>query len=348
MSNTTAASSDVSELKILADKAYFAESQALISSLSASPKRPLNALLSRDSLNKAAAEKSDSESFDSILLSLSDPIASLKSELGDRDNKSLIALIGKVLALQAKSNSQYWSTLWKQGTTSMNQAVALAPMIYHQVTQSYNTQADQTRLEASSAKYQAIAKGVTAGLMIGIGAMSAYSLSNEEPKNPASQFKNQTEDDDDITGAGSKENSALNDDVRAIQDANNSTDEEPKITDKASRSINQGRFLKGLGFLFKALEKAQGGIQLVNALGGAAESAIDSHFKSKIADKQQLVGQFEATSKELEQYSQYYNQSFQRSEDLRGGSQNNIDTAMQILKSIADTLTQTTQSMFRG
>src|SRR5262249_53230319 len=33
--------------------------------------------------------------------------------------EGLISIIGYVLALQAKSNSNFWSTLWQQATTSM-------------------------------------------------------------------------------------------------------------------------------------------------------------------------------------------------------------------------------------
>lgn len=354
MSHTQATSSDFSELKFLADRAYDKENQALISSLSAPNKPTLSASPAHFDSVSQAPETGLGEQLDGSdsLLNLESPNTGLVNNFGDSDTKSLIAIIGMVLALQAKSNSQYWSNLWQQATTSMNQAVALAPMIYTQVTQSYQEQSNQTQDEANSAFAQGMTNSVTAGLSILIGGMAGASMASDEPKNPASQFKNQLEDDtDESVGASASKNKEIaQDDEEAIQNLNKNTktDSDVKVTDKMSRSMNSGRFMKGLSKVFEALQKAQAGIQIVQSMGGAANNFIDNHYKSDIASIQIKIGQYEGLSKELEQFASYYQSSFQRAEDLRSGSQNNIDTAMQILKSIADTMTQTTQSMFRG
>ena len=81
---------------------------------------------------------------------------------------------------------------------------------------------------------------------------------------------------------------------------------------------------------------------------GIQGAFVDSSYKSDIASCQKQQGQYDAVSKEIEQITQYYNQNTSRYEDLRGAAQQNLDYAMNIFKSASDTLTQTTNSMFRG
>lgn len=95
------------------------------------------------------------------------------------------------------------------------------------------------------------------------------------------------------------------------------------------------------------LKVAQAG-QTMQMLAHGSTSIVESQYQSKQAEKQQEEGQAQALNKESEQYAQFYGQSFSRSEDLRQGGQQNIDYAMNILKSAVDTITQTVTSMFRG
>ncbi len=255
-------------------------------------------------------------------------------------NTSIVALLGTVLALQAKCNSNYWSTMWQQATSSMQLSISMAPVIAQNVIANWNHQADMTDQEASMAKQDGMFALGSAGVSFAMGCYGAFTAEEDTAANAGATKT--TEGSDVAESAASNAKGELNENL----------DENTKSwTSKVKRGLKamkngSGKATKGL---FKALEKTAGFGQFsMAASNGMAQYFVDSPAKTQIALSQRAAGAADAASKIGEQYSQYYNQSFSRTEDLRQGAQQNINYAMEVLKSASDSVTQVSISMFRG
>lgn len=276
------------------------------------------------------------------------PEAQYKQEeaaLGGDDQTSIIAIIGAVLALQAKSNSNFWSTMWEQATASMNLSIALAPTIANAVKDNWNAQAQATEQEANQATGDGwFAVGATT-LSVLMGGYGAWKAGGEEAAGAA-----------DDAGLTKTPNDAASSSTLASADAENQLNQAVKETDTTTTGqikrwglgvkANLGKGTKGL---FTALEKTAGyGQAFMASSQGMAQLTIDAPAKTEIAIQQRAAGAADALSKVSEQYSQYYNQNFSREEDLRQGSSQNIDFILNVLKSASDQVTQVSIGMFRG
>lgn len=273
----------------------------------------------------------------------------------DEDTPGLIAIIGKVLALQARTNSTFWSTLWKQASESMMMEVKFAPIIGAAIKAQYTAQAAETQARAD----QSLADGTTNFFMfvgsIGMG----FALSGEEPPEPSSNDPASEYGDE---GVGANEQNNIEDGMgeNELDNAENTNNNEmDKTTNNEESSFSRrakkvGKWMWGKAGKVKTKLTATFGkgmlaAQLTGQLSqGITGWFIDAPSQAKQAVQQGIQGQQAALSKESEQYAQFYGQSFSRSEDLRQGSGQNIDYAMNILKSAADSITQTVTSMFRG
>ncbi|MCB1181111.1 MAG: hypothetical protein KDK55_03705 [Chlamydiia bacterium] len=117
---------------------------------------------------------------------LSPPMGTKKSMswLGEKNTPSIIAIIGEVLALQAKTNSNFWSTLWKEASLGMKFAVNFAPLIAKAVTSSYNYQAAQSRQESDMAMWSSIISFSMFAMALGWGGIEEYSEETPSKKTP--------------------------------------------------------------------------------------------------------------------------------------------------------------------
>lgn len=293
--------------------------------------------------------------------------AGLTGDDGDEDGGfesgktlGLIAIIGEVMALQAKTNSNFWGTLWKQASASMQMEVKFAPIIGSAIQSAYTAQSQATMAQANMAKEDGIINLFMFGGSMAMGILSeatdtagAGEDSNLEDETKNAENKAPTSPNSDEDGTEMQE---LNSEGRATnteeQQVNRESNRE-KSTWK-NRLKRTGKFIKDVGSrsyqklgtgLGKGMQYAMGAQTLSQGITGWF---VDSKYKAEQADKEQQEGQAQALSKEAEQYSQFYGQSFSRSDTLTQGVQQNIDYAMNILKSAADTITSTVTSMFRG
>ena len=270
----------------------------------------------------------------------------------------LIAIIGEVMALQAKSNSNFWSTLWKQAFQSMTMEVKFAPIIGDAIKSAYTAQSEATQADANMSKEDGIISLVMFGgsmLMAGVSEFSSEAEADNDLK---------TEDETALENGGGEgtdpeggiEMDSLNEEEQSAQQTENDVNrtvnrEESSWKSRAKRYL---KFVKDVGgrsqtklgnILGKGMQYAMGADMLSRGITGYF---VDSKYKSQMAAKQGEEGQAQALSKEAEQYAQFYGQSFSRSDSMAQGTQQNLDYAMNILKSAADTITQTVTSMFRG
>lgn len=296
----------------------------------------------------AAATARNPASPVSVPIALQTPSQYLNSQLigGDGDH-SLIAIIGLALTLQAKENSQFWSSMWQQATMSMNTAVGFAPQIYHNIVAKYTGQSDQLKAQADSSFYQGMVQVAAGATLIVLGGMEGYKVANE-PSEPSAKLVDETAEG---TGAAA-ENEANGLEGAAEDVENDMVNEENQLstTERLGRKLSGLKSVGGkkIGSILKVLDRVSRKSQMISIFTEIPNKFIDNNYKGVESSALMASGQADANAQQMEQYAQYFNQNFNRSEDLRGGSQNNIDTAMQILKSISDTMTQTTQAMFRG
>lgn len=271
----------------------------------------------------------------------------------DEDDSHLIALIGKVLSEQAKTNSNFWSIVWKQASQSMMLEVKFAPVIGDAIKASYTAQSEATSAEASMSYWDGFINITSFAGAVGLGAFEETMEAFKEGKNTVSEIDDETDEDatksNGIDGEAKKDveaNKTLND------DSNKMLDKEAKAYKQRAKSGgNQAwskykKFQKYLsGFLMKANNKAI----LMQGFSAGTSGLMKSQYQSQISIYQMQQGTEDAIQKQVMQYTQFYGEAFKREEDLRqGAQQQGIDNAMNILKTEVDTITQAVTAMFRG
>ncbi len=264
----------------------------------------------------------------------------LKGKDGDQgayESRNLISIIGEVMTLQAKSNSNFWSTLWKQASQSMQMEVKFAPIIGQAVNDSYQAQSKATLADAHMSSDQGwIALGMF-GTSVVAGGVTAYGADVEADPDVVARdeavkpFMDGGMDRDEADAALSNQDPSWKD--RGMRTTGWFNAQREKVIAKFSKGFNT------------TYTTSQIAGQLGNSLQGLF---VDSHFKAIMAHHQAEQGQAQAIDKQAEQYAQFFGQAFNRSDQMASGTQQNLDYAMNILKSTADSLTQTVNGMFRG
>lgn len=248
---------------------------------------------------------------------------------------SIQAIIGEVLILQAKDQSDFWSIVWKQASQAQEEFIKFAPLIARQTKATWDAQAAMSMNESSSAFYNGISDALAAGLAIGMGAFM--------PEEEAAAG------DGEAVGANNIAKDAEEAVANDVEQGGNALKEESQGAFSKVKKFGQAAW-KSLGKknLSKKLMKAMSYAQGMQVMSGASKGFIDSKYKALIAECQKQAGQSDSVAKESEQFAQYWSQLFSRQEDLRGAAQQNLDYGMNVFKSISDTTTQTILSMFRG
>lgn len=265
--------------------------------------------------------------------------------------QGLIAIMGAVLALQAKTNSNFWSTLWQQASQSMEMQVEFAPIVGAAIQSQYNAQSAATSAQATQSETDAfISFGMFGTSMLMAGYME-YSEPGENttPTDESPANENET---DEPGGTNPESPESLSGEAEQV-DSNADkviTDEDESFRSRASKTFNwaKGKLQAGQKTVTSFLGKGLQTTQMFSMLSQASTGMNDAKYQSRQAAQQGLEGQAAATSQEAQMYSQFYGQDFSRMEDLRQGSGQNLDYAMNILLQASNSITQTDTSMFRG
>ena len=257
----------------------------------------------------------------------------------DEQETGLISIIGNVLALQAKSNSNFWQTLWKQAGESMRIQVGFAPIIREAIENQYLNQSQATKAQANQSETDAwISLGMFA-LTAGTAKVMECQETAEDigPKDKAIETQKET---DPLKSTETQ----LDRDAETVMNDTNTN--KPSIKRDAPHCAAKSKpaLKKALSLLKRGLEVAQ----LTDMISKFSTGLNDSKYQQTQSDCQLQEGKQAAASQEGQMYSQFYGQDFSRMEELRQGSSQNIDTAMNILQQAANTITQTSTSMFRG
>lgn len=277
---------------------------------------------------------------------------------GDGQQEGLISIIGAVLALQAKTNSNFWSTQWKQASASMMMEVNFAPIVGAAITAQYNAQSENTQTQADQAS-------TTGAVNIAMFSISMVMAGIQEYKDPSEQlptdkpktFEVEPEqaEPEEGSGTGDLENAGEDTELKKM---NAEIDDTKKVIDDetdafkadAKRTFAKGQQMmkRGMTYLTSYLGRAGQAAQMMSMLSQGVTGLTDAKYLSTQALKIAAEGQAATLSKEAEMYSRFYGEDFSREEDLRQGASQNIDNAMNILQQAANTITATVKSMFGG
>jgi|GEM_PF-4030911 len=266
---------------------------------------------------------------------------------GDDQDQGLISIIGQVLALQAKTNSNFWSSLWKQASQSMEMQVNFAPVVGAAIKAQYQAQSDATAAQAEQSS-------TDAWINIGMFAFAGFNAGMQEVETPDSEINNAKDvaavDKTAEANAPSAEQAiqATQEELNVADDVMNGETDSwwpncEKTWEKAKSLMSRG---KNIYTSFSA--KLAQNSQMTQVLAQASTGWNDAKYQGRIAAQQVIQGQNEAVSQEAQMYSQFYGQDYTRMEDLRQGSGQNLDYAMNMLQQASNTITQTVTSMFRG
>ena len=214
---------------------------------------------------------------------------------------NLIAIMSEVMVLQAKSNQDFFKSLWQGASEAMNMEAELAPVVAKATLQAGLAQAAQSKAEGSKALIEGVVSLTTfvasVGFGIGMGmAASAGAEGTEDVANTGLDVKNLTKDasetDETISGAGEDVAATAGTDGSA---AANTADPEA-VAEADSDAAAAGR---------KGLEKAETkGAEETDAIEkkttkGAEKAALSRMAAAKKAVKEMhpaLKGLIEATN----------------------------------------------------
>ncbi len=276
------------------------------------------------------------------------------------------------MALQAKTNSNFWSTLWKQASQSMMLEVKFAPIMGQAIRLAYTAQAAATQSQADKFEKLAIINFSMFGVAMVTAAITPdKTLPGEKTaeQDAAGTLDETNLDDKNMEMQQPKTTQNIDDDsdVEETADASGKVKAEEIEDNAAAKKVVANKTKKGFGKKAKGLptyvggkvkkgltwgrDKLNQGLQAsmgFAALSGGFTGLQEKRYDTKPAEQQGIEGQEQALNKESESYSGFYAKAFSRSNDLGQGCQQNIDYAMSILKSAVDAITQAIAAMFRA
>lgn len=271
------------------------------------------------------------------------------SGVGQRE-VGLIAIIGDVLCQQARMNTKYWSTLWKQASESMQMEVDFAPLIADSIKSAYTAQSMATQAQANQSKEDGI---INLTMFSGAMLMSVYAEATDEenPLNKPNDESAVTNETDAEPVEGEEEELNEQESNLIEESIDKSGESGVSFKDRMTKLFSEGKdkYTIGQRRLASFLDRGMKSTMMMSMLSqGLTGYFVDSKYQGQQSVYQGQEGQCQALSKLGEQYSQYYGQSFSRTEDLRQGVSQNFDYLLNILKGVADSVSQTVESMFRG
>ncbi|MFN0064793.1 MAG: hypothetical protein ACKVOH_01000 [Chlamydiales bacterium] len=271
-------------------------------------------------------------------------------------NMSIVAIIAAVLILQAKSNSQVWQTLWKASGEMMDMTLNMAQVSADNTKNQWQAQANATRQQADQAKEDGIVNLCMFGASMVMGAFDPTPA--EEPKGPGETLgKDGLAEPKPAEGRGGEEGAGTGslegDEAPTRAEADLTRDETQSQEGGARQTAKQGKsaLRRGTEFLQKkVMSRLSSGMKYAQGMSMASQAicglAIDNPKLSAKAGYEQQAGQYQSAAEIAKGFGEYYNQSFSRTEEVRQGANQNLEYAMQVLKSASDAATQASNSLF--
>lgn len=271
------------------------------------------------------------------------PATNSSSDDQDADNISVIALLARVLCLQAKSNTAVWQVLFKQSGEYQQMSLQMAQAQANSTQSQWEEQSQATKAQADMSKEDGKIDLSFFAFSCVAGALdpAAGEGAGEEESADETLGRDQTQAAE-RAAAGQSEQAAEQGASQAAQNAENSA---------ASGLKKVGRgFLKASKGFLKIMGKLGGGIKYAQFFQMASQGIkglwIDGPKLAEKAAHEGAAGVAAATAQVAQGYSEYNNQSFSRTEEIRQGAGQNVEYAMNVYKSASDSITQAVSAMY--
>ncbi|MBS0624317.1 MAG: hypothetical protein JSS62_06845 [Verrucomicrobia bacterium] len=243
---------------------------------------------------------------------------------------SLIVIMAAVLLAQAKMSSNFWQTLFKEGTSQMQASIQLAPEIAKATKQEWDAQADISESEASMSLSTAITSMAGFALSMGAGALGGSAA--EDTENAAEEDSSAT-----LTSEAGEEGAADSTEMEDMSEsATQGTSESESAATKGAKQVTKG--LSKASKILKVLQNSTTYSQMFLALTQGINAAVDYVYKMKIAKMQQEVGQWKAVEEQLQIGVQFFQQAFGRTDNLTQASEQNLQKSLDILSQVASSI----------
>ena len=266
--------------------------------------------------------------------SLPRPVAASKVYQGaSSSDESLLALMGTILLLQAKKDSNFWSTMWKMATMSMQMQVELAPLAGKAIQAQFTAQSTATLTESERNNSNGMTIGMGAGGTIAKEAYSAYTEPKSVPKAPAVEYD--PENSPDANPLSAQENPVL--------ETTDSTWDFGKMwecTKSTATLIGKGAY--------DTVDGASEMAKKTSAFTKIMVDLTDAKFHDQQQSFQNIQRMAAATAQSTQVFANFFGQNFSKMEEFRQGCGQNLTSAMNILQQATNSISQSATSMFRG
>ncbi len=302
--------------------------------------------------------------------------ASIKSAKGI----NLIAIMANVMILQAKCNQDFFSSLWQEASAAMNMEAQLAPVVAKATLESGLAQANATRAQAA----QSLASGITnlavfGGTVLVGGLLTAAEPIEDKAAGGVTKALQQTGEDSNVdedvgetgddemipdeTSPTSTPTGPTSDDEvpesepteRKPQDAKSqpgkdaAKTQDEATTESGSNVLNKLKSGAKAGTrLFRTMQNVMNYGMMGNMIAQGITGVTGSVYQSRQAYYEQLGAEWKAVSEMANVQVQIMGQAFGRAEGMSQQAQQNINTALQVLEGIVQTITQTVNGGFQG
>lgn len=257
--------------------------------------------------------------------------------------KNLIALIGIIMSIQAKKDSNFWSNLWKFSTLNMQMQTQLAPLAGGAILAQFNAQKEATLAKHAMSQSDGVIHFGSFGLgLVSTGVDEYQNGGKQSPTDPASENEDETKlvDPDTLPIDAVSKSSA----DQVLNQKNESWQAQASKTWDHIKGKLAGAQQRINGFLNKAP-------QYTEQMGRASVGMIglnDAKYKCQEEAFNGIATEAASTSRAANTYSQFYDKNFNLLKDLREGSGQNLNYAMNLLLQASNSITHSAVSMFQG
>ena len=259
----------------------------------------------------------------------------------DNDTPNVMAIIARVLIMIANVQVKGWKTFWQMGNQNINTSLQMSQAESQNTELQYQNQASATKTDATRSGKDGMMQIATFAMCGVAGAVLGYSESEAEKAAPSDESVQ-------LTSAGNDAASTSRVAAEGEEQLESTTQNSSKLNFdnvKSGLSKASSQVQKFVGYWFgrgwQAAQMISPGMQGMQAL------TVDKPLLTKKAVFEGEMGKYAAAATLARGYSEYNNQIFNRTEDVRQGSSQNVDYAMNVYKSASDAMTQAVSAMTR-
>ncbi len=247
-------------------------------------------------------------------------------------DESLLALMGAILLLQGKKDSNFWSDMWKMATMSMRMQTELAPLAGKAVQAQFTAQSIATLTDSELKSANGMTIGMGAGGSLAKEAYTAYTEPKSASKDPAIEYGE--ENPDEANSLSTRENQTL--------EKNDSWDFGKAWECTKSKAALAGKWA------YDTVDGASDAAKKASGFTKIIVDVTDAKFHDQQQSFQGIQRMAASTGQSIQVFSGFFGQNFSKMEEFRQGCGQNLTSAMNLLQQATNSISQSATSMFRG